>query len=87
MTEQGHAVAQYNFGHMYSRGNGVPQDNVEAIKWQGKPGGLGDLDAKYYVDVMYDLGHGVVQDYAKAAKWFRKAAEQGHAQPKWFRLS
>jgi TPR repeat protein len=32
-ADQGHANAQYNLGVMYSTGQGVPQDYVEAHKW------------------------------------------------------
>ena len=32
-ADQGHADAQYNLGSMYSNGQGVPQDYVEAHKW------------------------------------------------------
>jgi hypothetical protein len=31
--EQGHATAQYMLGLMYDKGQGVPQDYVEAYKW------------------------------------------------------
>ena len=32
-AEQGDADAQYNLGGMYGKGEGVPQDDVEAYKW------------------------------------------------------
>ncbi|MEK6204273.1 MAG: sel1 repeat family protein, partial [Amylibacter sp.] len=32
-AEQGHASAQYNLGTLYSKGNGVPQDNALAHMW------------------------------------------------------
>ncbi|WP_236376310.1 tetratricopeptide repeat protein [Mesorhizobium muleiense] len=31
-ADQGHAKAQFNLGHMYATGLGVPQDYVEAMK-------------------------------------------------------
>ncbi len=33
LAEQGHAIAQYNFGLMYDDGQAVPQDYVQAYKW------------------------------------------------------
>lgn len=33
LAEQGDATAQYNLGHMYHLGEGVPQDYTEAAKW------------------------------------------------------
>lgn len=43
LAEQSHATAQYNLGQMYRLGQGVPQDDAEAVKWyrladnQGNP--------------------------------------------------
>ena len=36
LAEQGDAVAQNNFGFMYSEGLGVPQDYMESWKWYRK---------------------------------------------------
>ena len=33
LAAKGHSAAQYNLGRMYARGEGVPQDVVEAYKW------------------------------------------------------
>jgi len=33
LAEQGHAEAQYNLGVMYDYGEGVPEDDAEAMKW------------------------------------------------------
>jgi uncharacterized protein len=33
LAEQGDAFAQYNLGVMYANGRGVPEDDVEAVKW------------------------------------------------------
>jgi hypothetical protein len=32
-AEQGHALAQFNLGVTYAKGQGVPQDYVQAHKW------------------------------------------------------
>ena len=45
-AEQGDAKAQNNLGVVYDRGEGVPQDDAEAVKWyrkaaeQGMPGAV-----------------------------------------------
>lgn len=36
LAEQGHIFGQYILGSMYSKGQGVPQDYTEAIKWYRK---------------------------------------------------
>ena len=33
MAEQGVAKAQYNLGLMYYKGEGVPEDDKQAVKW------------------------------------------------------
>lgn len=33
LAEQGNAAAQFQFGWMYSKGEGVPQDDKTAVKW------------------------------------------------------
>jgi len=33
-AEQGDAQAQYDLGYAYDKGQGVPQDYVEAYKWR-----------------------------------------------------
>ena len=62
---------------MYDKGQGVPQDYAEAVKWYRLAAEQGDADAQYNLGVMYDNGQGVPQDYAEAVKWYRLAAEQG----------
>ena len=33
LAEQGEAYAQYNLGVIHDSGNGVPEDDAEAVKW------------------------------------------------------
>jgi TPR repeat protein len=44
LAERGGYKAQNNLGFMYANGNGVPQDDAEAMKWYGKAADQG-LDA------------------------------------------
>lgn len=71
--------AQFHLGRMYARGEGVPKDDAEAVKWYRKAAEQGDAQAQSYLGAMYYTGKGVPKDYAEAIKWFRKAAEQGDA--------
>ena len=72
-------IAQFSLGVMYDNGEGVPQDNAEAVKWYRLAAEQGDADAQFNLGRMYDNGEGVPQDYAEAVKWYRLAAEQGDA--------
>ena len=79
LAEQGNATTQFNVGLMYAEGQGVKQDDVEAIKWFRKAAEQGLAQAQYSLGLMYAEGRGVKQDDVEAVKWYRKAAEQGHA--------
>jgi TPR repeat protein len=78
-AEQGYASAQFSLGLMYSNGQGVPQDDKEALKWWRKAAEQGHGKAQFNLGVAYANDKGVAQDYKEAFKWYRKAAEQGLA--------
>jgi len=79
-AEQGDATAQYNLGNCYYNGNGVPQNDSEAVNWFRKAAEQGHADAQYNLGYCYYDGKGVPQNDSEAVNWFRKAAEQGHAE-------
>jgi hypothetical protein len=64
---------------MYAKGQGVPQDYAEAVKWYRLAANQGDAFAQFHLGLMYAKGQGVPQDYAEAVKWYRLAANQGAA--------
>ena len=76
-AEQRNAGAQFNLGLMYHNGQGVTQDDRQAVKWWQKAAEQGNAGAQYNLGLMYKKGQGVAQDYRQAAKWYQKAAEQG----------
>ena len=78
-AEQGDAAAQYNLGNMYRRGEGVPLNVVEAVKWYRLAAEQGYANAQFNLGFAYANGYGVPQNAAEAAKWYRLAAEQGYA--------
>jgi TPR repeat protein len=78
-AEKGDPLAQYTLGTRYAKGQGVPQDYVQAIAWYRKAAEQGLADAQNDLGALYAQGLGVPRDYAQAVSWYRKAAEQGHA--------
>ena len=78
-ANQGNAIAQFNLGLMYAKGQGVPQDDVQAVKWYRLAANQGNAIAQLNLGYMYYNGRGVPQDYAQAVKWFRLPADQGDA--------
>ena len=83
LAEQGIASAQYNLGVMYHKGNGVPQNYKNAVKWFRLAAKQGKASAQYNLGIMYLNGNGVPQDDKTAVKWFRPAAKQGDANAKY----
>ena len=60
-------------------GQGVPQDDAEAVRWYRLAANQGNADAQGNLGAMLLNGQGVPQDHAEAIRWFRAAADQGNA--------
>ena len=71
-AEQGYARAQFNLGVMYDFGEGVPENDAEAVKWYRLAAEQGHADAQYNL-ANYATGEGVLRSGAAAADWFYKA--------------
>jgi len=74
LAEQGNALAQLNLGIRHTNGEGVPEDDAEAVKWYRLAAEQGLAPAQSYLGIMYGQGDGVPENYAEAAKWCRLAA-------------
>ena len=46
LAEAGNATAQYNLGLLYDKGQGVPQDDQEALRWWRKAAEQGLAEAQ-----------------------------------------
>ena len=55
-AEAGNPFAQNNLGIMYAQGEGVPEDDAEAIKWFRSAAEQGHTGAQYSLGVMYAAG-------------------------------
>ncbi len=73
-AEKGVAKAQHSLGFMYERGEGVPQDYAEAVKWYRKAAEQGHAEAQGNLGLMYVGGLCVPQDYVQAHMWLDLAA-------------
>jgi uncharacterized protein len=80
LAEQGDARAQFLLGRLFSRGQGLPLDEGEAVKWFRRAADQGNSEAQFVLGNMYARGKGVPQDNAEAAKWYRAAADRGDPQ-------
>ncbi len=77
LAEQGDANAQFNLGSMYEYGDGVPQDDTEAVRWYRLAADQGYAKAQSNLGLMYEYGEGVPQDDVQARMWLNLAAAQG----------
>jgi TPR repeat protein len=78
LAEQGNVTAQYNLGHMYEKGKGVPQDYKEAVRLYRLSAEQGDVDAQLKLGVSYGMGRGVLKDYALAHMWWSLSGSNGN---------
>ena len=78
LAEHGDLRAQYDLGVLYDTGEGVPQDNHEAMSWYHRAAEQGEARAQYNLGLMYANGQGVAQDYAEGYYWITLAAAQGN---------
>ena len=53
--EQGNVDAQLNLGDIYARGDGVPENLAEAVKWLCLAAEQGHADAQFSLDVIRQL--------------------------------
>ena len=77
LAAKGHAAAQYNLGVMHEWGDGVPQNNLLAIKWYRRAAENFHKDAQNNLGAMYSKGEGVKQNFIKALKWFVISGDNG----------
>ena len=70
-------------GQCYEEGQGVQQDEAQALSWYRKAAEQGDMSGEFKVGCMYVLGKGGLKvDYGEAIKYLRRAAEKGDLEAK-----
>ena len=61
-TGEAWLCAQFDLGVMYSRGEGVPEDDAEAVRWYRLAAEQWDALAQTNLGFMYATGNGVSED-------------------------
>ena len=69
-AEQGNTDAQFSLGLRYATGDGVPKDEVEAVRWYRKAAEQGDVQAQTNLGGMYYNGTGVPKDLVQTHMWW-----------------
>ena len=81
-AKQGAAYAQFNLGVMYDNGDGIPENDAEAVKWYRKAADQGHAKAQSNLGVMYYNGDGVPENHVRAYVWLSMAKTQGYESAK-----
>ena len=77
LAAAGDREAMRRLGNAYRTGDGMAQDDGEAVRWYRLAAEKGDAEAQWRLAECYRDGCGVEKDEAWADIWFRAAAEQG----------
>ncbi len=77
-AENGDAESQFQVGRSYFIGDGVEDDEEEAVHWYEEAAENGHIEAMYELGQCYSLGMGVEEDEEEAVSWYRKAARKKH---------
>ena len=82
LAHGGNAKAQNYLGFMYDNGEGVLEDDLEAVKWYRLAAEQGHAGAQYGIGVMFANGEGVPQSSVYAHMWWNLATAQGDKKAK-----
>jgi TPR repeat protein len=83
-ANQNHALAQFNLGVMYGRGQGVPRDEQRSLMWIRKAAHLGDAGAQHNLGMRHHrvsldgVAEKAGESRIEAYKWLQLAAAQGY---------
>lgn len=78
-ADQGSAEAHYTLGVLYRGGQGVPKDDIAAVKCFRMAAELKYCEAEEAYAQCLESGIGVAQDEDAAIVWYRRAADHGSA--------
>lgn len=77
LAEGGDAKMQVQVAQMYDFGQGVPQDDGEALKWYLQAAESGNAKAQYQAGLLYFRSPHVAQNLVESYRWLSLAAAAG----------
>ena len=83
-ADQDVAEAQFYLGRMYAYGEGVPEDEAEAVRWLRLAAEQGHASAQAFLGIIYTDNEGEAERYLEGIGWFHLAAEQGDPGSQYF---
>lgn len=82
LADRGDAEAQWQLGTLYHTGDGLPQNDRQAVEWFQRSANQGYAQALRALGSAYWGGRGVKQDNTEAYAWFALALAQGDQESK-----
>ena len=82
-VQQGHASAERQLGAMLMEGNGIPADQVQAIKLLHSAAKKGDGWAQALLADAMMMGTGTFVDMDAATLWYQRSIQSGYIGAKW----
>ena len=84
MAKQGDTTAQIQVGCMYEIGEGVEQNEEQAVYWFTEAAKQGNTEGQLILAEMYTEGDLVEENQEQAVYWYMQAAKQGDAEAQYF---
>ncbi len=78
LAADGNGEAAFYLGRMYQFGEGVPENQSQALTWFRKSADLDHADGHFVAGQMYEKGLGTPQDYDRAFASYEAASDMGH---------
>lgn len=82
-AEQGNAAVMQRLAHMYARGQGVPRDETEAVRWYRTAASAGNTVAMTELAMMLFEGRGAPANSTEALRLLKQAADSGYPMAQW----
>lgn len=84
LANAGNSIAQVRLGTLYYLGQGVPEDEKQAVYYWKKAASQGSADAMFHLGSAYLFGNQAARTVPdpdrEAATWYFQAASAGHAE-------
>lgn len=77
-VEAGDPEGQVNLGYLYARGQGVPSDQAEALRFYRAAAAQGDSEGMNAIGYKYQFGTGVPANMSTAIGWYCRAVALGN---------
>jgi len=78
LARDANPLAQQVLGVMYENGQGVKQNNQQALYWFRQAAAQNNASAQYLLGSMIERGIGTEKNQTEANRWFRRSAENGN---------